>query len=289
MGKKTENSDELRCFRGRKRKDYSFNVWFDKLLSVVVHLFVYENLPANLPQWELEKRLIIAGRAPVFQNETYGIVTAWGGTSGVDIYNNANQFNYAQVRLGSSSCMINNIDGVIVYGTNIDKIVGSSGAIGRRISYYADILSDIDVSRQIALINNRAVNVVTAKTDNALNELRQFYRQVQDGNIVIPKISSGVLDATENILKNVPNSTGYGLADFDTATQNTLKLFWNDFGIRYGETKRERMLTDEVTAEQDSLDISIYDMLQCRREGIEKINLLYGTAITVDINNDIIT
>lgn len=282
-------NDDLRCLKKRNRKEYAFNVWFDKLLCSVARLFIYDNLPANLPQWELEQRLILGGRACIFQNEIYGVVTVWGGTSGIDIYNNANQFNYAQTVLGSASRMLDGIDGVIMYGTSIDKINGASGVIGRRISYYADILSDIDVSRQIALINNRAVNSVYAKTDNALNELRDFYKQLQEGKLVIPKISSGVFDTTENVLKNVPNNTGYGLADFDTAAQNTLKQFWNDFGIKYGESKRERMLTDEVNAEQDSLDISIYDMLDCRRTGVEEINMLYGTAITVNVNNDIIT
>ncbi len=281
--------DDLRKYKKRNRKNFSYNIWFDKLLSSVSRLFIYENLPANLPQWELEQRLILWGRAPIFQTNEYGIVTSWGGTSGVDIYNVSNQFNYAQSILGSGSGLIDGIDGIIVYGTSIDKINGASGVIGRRIAYYSDILSDIDVSRQIALINNRAINSVYAKTDNALNELREFYRQLYDGSLVVPKISSGVFDVTENVLKNVPNNTGYGLADLDTAQQNILKMFWNDFGIRYGESKRERMLTDEITAEQDSLDISISDMLVCRQTGVQKINLLYGTAISVDVNNEIIT
>ncbi len=289
MATKKTVENALRNLRGRNRKEFAYNVWFDKLMLSVAQLFVYENLPPNLPQWEIEQRLIMAGRALIFQQETYGVVTSWGGTAGVNIYNNANEFNYAQPILGSQSGLIDGIDGVIMYGTSLDKIYGSSGVIGRRISYYADMLSDIDVSRQIAVINNRSMNCVSAKTDNALNELREFYRQLYNGEIVVPKISSGVLDATENVLKSVPNTTGYGLADLDAAEQNILKMFWNDFGIRYAQEKRERLLTDEINADNDNLNISICDMLQCRRDGIDKINLLYGTAIIVNVNNDIIT
>ncbi len=283
------NEFGLRSLRGRNRKKFAYNVWFDKLMLAVSQLFIYDNLPANLPQWEIEQRLIMSGRAIIFQNETYGVVTSWGGTSGVNIYNNANEFNYAQPVLGSNSGLVDGIDGVIMYGTSLDKIYGNSGVMGRRISYYADLLSDIDVSRQVALINNRSTNCVVAKTDNALNELREFYRQLYNGDVIVPKISSGVLDATENILKSTPNSAGYGLADLDAAQQNILKMFWNDCGIRYAQEKRERLLTDEINADNDNLNISICDMLNCRRDGINKINLLYGTAITVDVNNDIIT
>ena len=280
--------DVFRRKRG-KRKTIAFDFWYDKLLLAVAQIFVYQNLPANLPRWELEQRLILWGRAPIFQTKEYGIVTSWGACSGVNIYNIPNTFGYAQAVLGSKSGLTDGVDGIIMYGTSLDRQQYNSGVIGRRIKYYADLLSDIDVSRQVALLNNRAINTVSAKSDNALRELKNFYSRLYDGDLVVPKIDSGVLDSTENILKGLANNNGYTLADFDTAQQNILKLFWGDFGIAYGESKRERMLTDEITAEQDCLDISISDMLACRQEGVDKINVLYGTSITVEVNNNVIT
>lgn len=271
-------------------KKRAFDFWFEKLLTIAVGVFKYQNLPANLPVWEIEKRLILWGRCCVFDNKLYGVITSFGGTSGVDIYNNSNKFNYAQAVIGSSrEPLTNNVDCVIMYGSSVDKLNGFSGAIGRRLRYYADILSDIDISRRMALINGRAINTITAKSDNALNGLKTFYSKLQDGELFVPKIDSGVLDSTENILKTTQSSATTNLQEYDVATQNTLKQFYSDFGIAYGTEKRERMITDEVTAEQDALDINLRDMLQCRQDGIAAINTLFGTSIIVGVNNDVIT
>lgn len=271
--------------RKNTRKRRAFNVWVDKLLLIVSRVFTYDNLPPNLPQWEIEKRLIMGGNCFVFKNKTYGVITSFGALSGVDIYNNASEFNYAQAVIGSKSGLKNMVDGVIMYGTSIDKLFGSRGAIGRRIQFYADMLSDIDVSRQVGLINNRGITSVIAKSDNALNELKAFYAKLQDGDLVVPRIASGVLDATENLLKQSSNNQGYSLQEFDVTQQNILKQFYHDFGIAFASEKRERLLTDEVAADNEALDINIADMLACRQDGINAINNLYGTAITVEVAN----
>lgn len=271
--------------RKKTRKNRAFNVWIDKLLLIVSRVFTYENLPPNLPQWEIEKRLIMGGNCFVFKNETYGVITSFGGLSGVDIYNNANGFNYAQTVVGSKSGLKNMVDGVIMYGTSIDKMYGSRGVIGRRIQYYADLLSDIDVSRQVGLINNRSINSVIAKSDNALNELKAYYSKLQDGDLVIPRIASGVLDATENLLKQNSANQGYNLQEFDVAQQNLLKLFYHDFGIAFASEKRERLLTDEVAADNEALDINVSDMLACRQDGVNAINNMFGTSIIVGVTN----
>lgn len=268
-------------------KDRAYRFWFDKLLTIVISVFKYDNLPPNLPYWEIEKRLILGGRCFIFKNEMYGIITSFGATSGVDIYNNASEFNYAQAVLGSQSGLKNMIDGVIIYGSSVDKINGNSGAIGRRLQYYADLLSDIDVSRRVGLINNRATRSVIVKSDNAVNELRNYYRQLTDGELAVPKIATGVLDATEDI--NKIRTSEYALPEFDSAQTNVMKMFYSDFGIAYNTDKRERLITDEIDAECDSLDVNIADMLNCRVDGFNAVNNLFGSAIVVGVNNDNIT
>lgn len=280
--------EEKTFFNPKKRntrKARAFEFWIDKLILIASSVFKYTNLPANLPQWEIEKRLIMQGNCFVFKNEIYGVITSFGGLSGVDIYNNADSFNYAQAVLGSKSGLQNLKDGVIIYGTSLDKIYGSRGVVGKRLQYYADLLSDIDVSRQVGLINNRSMATVIAKSDNALNELKQYYAKLQEGELVTPKIISGVLETTENLIK-ATNNTGYTLNDFDVAQQNIIKSFYRDFGISYSTEKKERLISDEISADNDGLDINISDMLKCREVGVKTVNNLFGTSIIVEVNND---
>lgn len=273
--------------RRNTRKQRAYKVWIEKLLQIASSIFDYQNLPPNLPRWEIEKRLIMAGSCTVFQNEIYGVITSFGGLSGVDIYNNANSYNYAQAVLGSKSGLQNMINCVIMYGTSVDKLYGAKGVIGRRIQYYADMLSDIDVSRQVALINNRSISSVIAKSDNALTELKIYYDLLEAGELTVPRISSGVLDATEPLNKGANNQLGYALSDYDTASQNILKQFYHDFGVAFSNEKRERLLTEEIATENAALQINVNDMLKCRQDGAAAINNLFGTAIVVTMSGGV--
>lgn len=274
----------------KKRKDYSFEVWLDKLLLIAANIFKYENLPPNLPQFELEARLIMTGKAIVFNVEEYGVITSFGYTSGVNIYNHANKFGYSQPVIKSKSGLSNLVDGVIMYSTNVDRIRNTNGVIGRRIAYYADILSDIDVSRQLLLIAGRSSQSVIAKSDNAYRELTKYTSALIDGDLSIPKIESGVLDSTESLFKDVRNNSVYTLQELDLLQQNTLKQFYTDFGIPYGYEKSERLIVPEVAANNAFIETNINDMLKCRIEGVTAINALYGTNINVKVgcNYDII-
>lgn len=278
--------DFFNCPKPKNRKERAFQNRLNQLLLIACRVFKWDNLPPNLPQWEIEKRLIMSGRCCVFKNNAYGVITSVTSTYGVDIYNNANMFNYAQAVIGSESGLEDNVDGVIGYGCSIDKISG--GTIGKRLRYYADLLSDIDVSRQILVINSRATSAVIAKSDNALNQLTNYYSALQNGSITVPRIDSGVLESVEPLHKaTVQGATT--LAELDSAENNIVKRFYSDFGIAYSDGKRERLISDEIQSNNDSLDINIIDMLECRRDMAQAINSLYATNIIVGVDNRDIT
>ena len=48
--------------------------------------------------------------------------------------------------------------------------------------------------------------------------------------------------------------------------------------------KKAQVSEDEIVANSQILLISTDDMLKERREGIERVNELFGTSITVDLN-----
>lgn len=273
------------------RKDTAFRRWYSELLNITANVFKCENLPPNLPLFQIERRLITQGFCCVFKNDVYGIITSKCALTGVDIYDMPNGFTYTQAVVGSSShVMTNLIDGVIGWGSSADKLYyNSRGVVGRQIEWYADILSDIDVTEKILLINGRATTSVTAKSDNALTALTEFYRQLENGEIVIPKIDSGVLDSTENVLKDFHHNGVLGLAELDTCRQNILKMFYSDMGISYATEKRERLITDEIAADEDSLSSNIIDWLNCRIDFANAVNSLFGTTLIYGVNNDIIT
>ena len=47
------------------------------------------------------------------------------------------------------------------------------------------------------------------------------------------------------------------------------------------------MITAEADTNKQLLKLNIMNMFECRKEGINKVNKLYGTNITVECNVDI--
>ena len=281
--------NELYCRKPNRRgkKRLAFEVWYNYLFMIVANMFIYENLPANLPQWEIEKRLILTGYALIFDTEKYGIVTATGSRYGVGIYDYGNKFTAAQSVLGSIQGLTDNVDGVIMYASSPDRQRGS-GVMGQSIALYADLLSDIDISIGVSVINNRAVNTIGAKTDSALTALKEYQQRLYDGDPIIPKLTGGLFDSTENILK-IDTTTPNGLSELTNTQTALLKRFYNSFGIPFIEKKAERLIDSEVDTDKECLSVNMQDYLNNRIDGVNHINALFNTNIIVRVNNNVLT
>ena len=71
------------------------------------------------------------------------------------------------------------------------------------------------------------------------------------------------------------------------ARQRILADFLSDIGIKSGIDKRSNSVSDEVNADTPALLVNLDDMLDCRKEGFDRVNRHYGTNWTVELNPDI--
>ena len=74
--------------------------------------------------------------------------------------------------------------------------------------------------------------------------------------------------------------------------QNQKQKIWNEcltfLGINNANTeKRERLITDEVTANNNHIDLSADVLLKSRQKAAEQINKLFGLNISVELREDI--
>lgn len=64
--------------------------------------------------------------------------------------------------------------------------------------------------------------------------------------------------------------------------------FYNEIGIGYqGNAKRERVNTAEVGLMRGCLDVSITTAIKTLKEGIERVNELFGTQIEIELNDEV--
>lgn len=256
-----------------------YTYYVQLLTEKCLGMYDYAGLPDSLPACQIELRLIQQGWCPIFYSnklgKDHGLVTSYGGMSGIDEYYMPTNLIYAQPVLGSGNKTIHK-DAVIIYNSQIDQYrrIGLWEIIRR----YARMLADFDSSISIMTVNTRsmrmnvAANKVVAKTINdAMTKLAEGELQTINTNSILDLYKT--LDWTTDRQQTIQ--------DLLTAREQTLAAFLEEIGVKTATDKRERMITDEVYADDQLLTINVDDMLRYRQRGIAEVNKVFGTKISV--------
>jgi hypothetical protein len=239
-------------------------------------MYEYEGLPDSLPEEQIESRLIWVGRNIVFEHKKEGLVVVSGGLSGVDKYYLPVYAVYAQPALGSGNFRIGK-DCVVMYNSQIDQYepVGLRDIIRR----YARMLADIDSSINIATVNSRAqkMNVVnTQQTAKTVNEAMDSLYRGEPYTIN----QNSILDMYKTLDWFDTNKSTI-ISDLLVTRERLIGDFLTEIGVKSDFEKKERLITSEVSANDQLLTINVADMLKWRQKGVDQINKMFGTNIKV--------
>ena len=95
-------------------------------------------------------------------------------------------------------------------------------------------------------------------------------------------------DAIIESFRNVDiNRTGVNdsINDWLVARDKILEMFYRDIGVKMYNPKRAQVNSEEVEANDQLLLISKDDMLKEREDGLDRVNDMFGTNITVKISD----
>lgn len=256
-----------------------YDFWKRQLLRKTMSLFYIKNLPVNLSKEMLLTYLFKYGFVGVFNHPDYGIVCCNGSLSGTGLYNKALKYTYSHVALGSKTLTIDK-DCVVGYCSSQDFMVRKG--LYDIIKRYARILADIDSSLDIAIINTRDTEKNVAKNKAVARSLEEYYKNIEQGKRYI------VVD--ENILESLERDTNAykkDVSDIKTlldCRQDMIKSFYQELGINFlADSKRERMIEDEVNHNDDILTLNIEDVYKQIVIMINKINAMFNTEIEISM------
>lgn len=237
-------------------------------------MFKYENLPESIPQRELEIQLQMTGHVGFVHvdGNLYALRGGFGGEP--NPYYMPSQYIIANPALRLSK--IYNIDDDVVVVRNDSMYTGLLPMFNR----YASQIVENDISMLLAIINSRIVNLIIAGDDSAMASAKEYLKQIEKGE-------SGVIGDSKII--EAIRTQPYALTSSRIITeliesQQYLKAGWfNELGLNANyNMKREAINADEAQMNNDALYPLVDDMLKCRKEGIEKVNDMFGTDIRVD-------
>lgn len=262
-----------------------FKYWFWKLLNICISMFDYENLPPMLPQREIESNLILTNHCVVFQDEKNQLITASTNVYGFDVYYNPTDAVYANPMLKFKKLTIG-MNCEIIYNNNLkDNInyIPSDGGLKSFIFRYSRMLADIESTINIYTVNSRLTSYPVASNDKVMQSIKSFFRQVKSGrNAVIS--DDAIIQEFRNVDINRASMKD-GINDLLIARDKILEQFYRDIGVRMYNPKKAQVTEDEIEVNNQLLLISKDDMLKQREDGVNRINNMFGTSITVKIND----
>lgn len=248
------------------------------MLARTQQIFRYTGLPDTIPARILELYLQVNGYAGIFRHNGE-LYCAFGSLGGEPDYNYMpTVFTVSNPALNYSANLKINEDCCIIRS---DSMYTGLLPVFRR---YGSALAENELSMNIASINTRILSLISASDDRTKESAELFLKHVIDGDIGV----IGELAMMEN-LKTLP----YAVASAQNQIKNLIEYEqylkaseFNEIGLDANYNMKRETLTDsENEMNRDSLFPLIDDMLKSRREGIEAVNNMFGTNITVSLNS----
>ena len=255
------------------------------MLSRTQSMFEYSGLPDSIPARMLELYLQVNGFVGIYSHQ--GTMYAFfGGLGGVpDEYYRPTILTIANPALNLSINAKIHEDCEIILN---DSMVTGLMPMFRQ---YATALVENELSMNIATINSRIIKLLSASDDRTKLSAEKYLRDIEDGK-------PGVIAETaffDGIRAQPYGDTGgtQSIKNLIEHEQYLKASWWNELGLNSNYNMKRETLTDSENAmNSDALLPLIDDMLRCRRDGLERVNDMFGTDITVDLasswkNNEI--
>lgn len=285
-------------YQGCCNVEANFRTYFKLLTNKAMSLFKLsgtENLEAFDERYFMEQ-LVLRGKVAVaqFDDKLYALAGSWGGEP--NAYYEPTQWIVANPILGSKTLKVLNkdgskdtsgLDGIVIALTDFDFLSdGLNGGLYPLIYKYSGLLADNDVSLNIAQINGRLNVVLTADSENIANQAEDVLKDLYNGK-PYRVLYQDLMDKIQ-VNPVAAGGTNNTIMSLIEAKAHLLQDFYSEIGIAsQGNLKRERVNTAETELMTGCLDISIWNMLKNLKEGIEKVNELFGTSISVELNDEV--
>lgn len=251
---------------------------FNYLFNKTLRMFKYSNLPKTIPEKDLEIILQMQGYVTFGKDnkgDLYCFTSGLGGEPNPYYLPTLSIVANPALRLDKTFV----IDENCVVMLNDDLYQG----LAPLISKYANLLVECELSLKQAILNARIPAVVQADNDNTKESAEDFFKQIERGEGYGIITSKQFFDGLKAFSFNT-NTTN--IKDIIESLQYIKGSFYNEIGLSSQfNMKREAINEAEAVLNEDVLHPLIDTMLKCRQDGLDKVNKMFGTNITVEFDS----
>nr|DAI40838.1 MAG TPA: upper collar protein [Caudoviricetes sp.] len=253
----------------------TFRQYYNRLTELSISMFKWKNLPDTVDPRYLELTLFTDGQAVFFKDEEIGFLALQNAKGG--------KFNVYRIPVNRRAYAVNGYqkdltdkDSVIIFNNYLHSNSRLDVEMFSRRLWNLDRAIDVNANAQKTPV------LIQCDETQRLTMLNLYKKY--DGN---EPFIFGDKNLNPNAIKTLKTDAPY-VADklYQLKTQ-----IWNEaltyLGIsNINITKKERLITDEVTRNQGGTIASRYSRLEARRDACREINKMFGLDIWCDYRED---
>ena len=250
------------------------------MLSQTIEMFEYGGLPDSIPQKELEILHQVNSFA-IWKKVKDKLYVFHGGLGGVlNEYYHPTRAVVANPYLQYNADLEIDKDCVVTFN---DKMRFGLLPMFNR---YATLLAETDISIRHATINTRIPYLINADDDNTKDSAQKVLQDIWDGKKLGVIINKKLLDKNGLFTAEFSAKENHNIKDLIELRQYLKSSWYMELGIQSNyNMKRESLNSSETTMDESVLLPLIDDMLNERKIGLEKVNKMFGTNISVKLSS----
>lgn len=252
------------------------------LLQKAMSVFKWQ-LPLTWAKNYFLYTLFSCGYIAVINTSKYGVIPQHCGLGGYNVFYQPNR------AIISNPLLPNIIDLEIGRECEIIRLSPDWGGIGDLVGYYADQLALAGEAASINMLNSKVSFCFGADNKSSAESLKKMFDKIASGEpAVFYDTKLNRADGSkpwETFTQNVGQN--YIVTDILTNMRTIENQFCTEIGLPNANTdKRERMITDEVNANNTETFSRAAMWLENLKEDCKRVNTMFGTEISVDWRAD---
>jgi len=258
--------------------DLTYTDYYYRLMLKARAVFEWENLPNGIDEKWIERFLYAEGKCVFFKHPDLGFMICRCTPSG-QLNNYDEPTKVTPIGTNFTYRELKNFDESVLIRNN-DEMIPTMFSIQMFAYRLADISRTIDIN-----VNAQKTPVLIRTTERKKNSLKNLYSQWSGNEPVIYGDKNGLDDEPMETLDTKAPVV------FDKLQIQKHEI-WNEamtfLGINNANmNKRERLVDDEVQANNEQIKLSAQVMLKARELACEQINKMFGTNISVKLRDGV--
>lgn len=223
------------------------------------------------------------GFISVIETDKYGVIPQAGSLYGYDVF-------YAPTNVIITNPLLKGLlKPRIGKDCTLFKLQPDYGGIMDIVSFYADLMALCAETAGVNLVNSHLSIVFPAKDKTSAESYKKLYDRVASGDPAVVADKSLFDESGNQVWQPFQQNVGqnYIVSDVLSDMRKIESMFDTDIGIPNANTdKRERLITDEVNANNIETASKCEVWLESLKKTCEDTKKMFGIDISVDWRND---